>query len=116
MLDNLTREIVLYSLVPVVIIVIIDFIAYFVMRKKEENERFSFNYFIKVSLIIAISFVISLIGGYDIWLIGNYIRRGILSNNIWYVALIVFLWVALLTLLIWLYLKSLKEFKEEQEA
>ena len=93
MFDNLTKEIIYLSLIPVVIILLIDLIAFLFKKKKDDN--FKFNYFIKVSLIIANAIVLPLIGGYTIWVILSYIKRGILLKNIWYVALIVFLWMIL---------------------
>lgn len=110
MFDNLTKEIILLSMVPVILIILIDLIVFIVTRKKKNNFRF--NYFIKVSLIIAIAFVLPLIGGYTIWVISNFISRSILSKNIWYTGLLIFLWACLIVLLLWVYLKSLREFNE----
>ena len=110
MFDNLTKEIILLSMVPVILIILIDLIVFIVARKKKNNFRF--NYFIKVSLIIAIAFVLPLIGGYTIWVISNFISRSILSKNIWYTGLLIFLWACLIVLLLWVYLKSLREFNE----
>ncbi len=113
MFDNLTKEIILLSVIPVAIILIVDFIA--LILKRKDNEKFKYNYFIKVSLIIAIAFVLPLIGGYDIWLIISYKERDILTENIWYIGLIIFLWLMLLILLIWTYLKTMKEIKEDNK-
>ena len=110
MFDNLTKEIILLSMVPVILIILIDLIVFIVARKKKNNFRF--NYFIKVSLIIAIAFVLPLIGGYTIWVISNFVSRSILSKNIWYTGLLIFLWACLIVLLLWVYLKSLREFNE----
>ncbi len=113
MFDNLTKEIIYLSVIPVILIILVDIIVFIMKRRKEDH--FKFNYFIKVSLIIAIAIVLPLIGGYDIWLILSYLERGILENNIGYVALIIFLWIALLILLIWIYLKTVKEIKEDTD-
>ena len=113
MFNNLTKEIIYLSIVPVVVIVLIDLIAFFIMRKKEKSFRF--NYLIKISLLIANSFVLPLIGGYSLWIILKYINEGILANNIMYVALLVLLWVILLTLFIWIYMKTNRELNEDEE-
>jgi len=110
--ENLTREIILLSVIPVALIVLIDLIV-LIIRKREKNN-FKFNYFVKVSLIIASAIVLPLIGGYTIWVILSYIERGILSKNIWYVSLIIFLWICLFVLLIWVYLKTIRELKEDE--
>lgn len=113
MFNNLTKEIIYLSMIPVVVIVVIDLIAFLIMRKKEKSYRF--NYLIKISLLIANSFVLPLIGGYTIWIIMRYYSKGILMNNILYIALLVFLWVVLLTLFIWIYMKTNRELIEDEE-
>ena len=113
MFSNLTKEIILYSVIPVIVIILIDLIALLVMQKKEKKYRF--NYFIKVSLIVANAIVLPLIGGYDIWIIESYLKKGIIESNIWYIALIIFLWICLFVLLIWVYLKSIREIKEDEQ-
>ena len=113
MLGNLTTEIILLSLVPVVIIGIIDLVAFFVMKKKYRNYRF--NYFFKLSSIIAISFVLPLIAGYTIWIFTTFNKRSILGNNIPYLLLIVFLWIFLLVLLAILYKKTMANANEDEK-
>ena len=107
MFNDLTKEIIYLSMIPVAIIVLIDLIAFFVMRKKEKSFRF--NYLIKISLMIANSFVLPLIGGYSLWIILKYVNEGVLINNMMYVSLLIFLWIVLLTLFIWIYMKTNKE-------
>ena len=113
MFNNLTKEIICLSMIPVIIIVVIDLIAFLVMRKKEKSYRF--NYLIKISLLIANAFVLPLIGGYTIWIIMKFNSEGVLLNNILYVALLVFLWIVLLTLFIWVYMKTTRELNEDRE-
>ena len=112
MFENLTTEIILLSLVPVVIIGIIDLIAFLIMKKKYRNYRF--NYFFKLSSIIAISFVLPLIAGYTIWVITAFKERSLLGSNILYLLLIIFLWILLFILLVILYKKT-KENADEDE-
>ncbi len=113
MFNNLTKEIIYLSMVPVIVIVLIDLIAFFIMRKKDKS--FKFNYLIKISLLIADAFVLPLIGGYTIWIILRYQDEGTLINHFLYIALLIFLWVVLLTLFIWVYLKTNREVKEDEK-
>ena len=113
MFDNLTREIILFSVIPVVLVVLIDLIAFIIMRKRE--KKFRFNYFIKVSLIIANAFVLPLIGGYTIWVILGMAESKTIGDNLWYIALLIFLWIILFVLLIWVYLKAIRELKTDEE-
>ena len=113
MFENLTTEIILLSLVPVVIIGIIDLVAFLIMKKKYRNYRF--NYFFKLSSIIAISFVLPLIAGYTIWVVEKFIDKGIVGSNILYLILIFFLWILLFILLIALYRKTIKNANEDEK-
>ena len=113
MFNNLTEEIIYLSMVPVIVIVLIDVIAFIIMRKKDKSFRF--NYLIKISLLIADAFVLPLIGGYTIWIISRYADEGTVVNNFLYIALLIFLWVVLLTLFIWIYLKTNRELKEDEQ-
>ena len=113
MFENLTREIILFSVIPVVLIILVDLIAFLIIRKKKEHIRF--NYFLKISMIIANAFVLPLIGGYTIWVIQGFINRNILGNNLWYAALLIFLWIALFILLLWVYWKTIRELRYDDE-
>ena len=104
MFDNLTTEIILLAVVPVVIIGIIDLIAFFIIKRKYRNYRF--NYFFKLSSIIAISFVLPLIAGYTIWVITTFQKRSLLGSHLLYLLLIIFLWIFLFILLAVLYKKT----------
>ncbi len=113
MFKNLTTEIIILSVVPVVIIGIIDLVAFLIMKKKYRNYRF--NYFFKLSSIIAISFVLPLIAGYTIWVVEKFIDKGIVGSNILYLILIFFLWILLFILLIALYRKTIKNANEDEK-
>ncbi len=112
MFNNLTKEIIALAVIPVIVILIVDLIFVLVFRNK--NESFRYNYLIKISLIIAIAIVLPLITGYTIWVIESFTNRGILMDNMWYIILIIFLTLALLVLLIWIYLKSLRNLIYEE--
>lgn len=114
MFKNLPTEVLLFSMLPVIIIIFADLIAFLVTLKKEKG--FQFNYFIKISLLVANAFVLPLIGGYTIWIFTKYIDEGILLDNILYVSLLVFLWLCLFVLLIWVYMKSRRELREDEQS
>lgn len=113
MFNNLPKEIIWFSMIPVIIILVIDLIAFLLIRKKDKGFRF--NYLIKISLLVANSFVLPLIGGYTIWIILKFINEGILLDKILYVALLIFLWITLLVLFIWVYMKARRELKEDEQ-
>ncbi len=113
MFDNLPKEVILFSMIPVIVIVVVDLIAFLFMIKKEKG--FKFNYFIKISLLVANAFVLPLIGGYTIWTILKFINKGVLENNILYVALLIFLWIVLFILFIWVYMKARRELKSDEQ-
>lgn len=114
MFDNLTKEIIFLSVVPVAVILLADLIAFIFLRSKE-NQKFRFNYFIKISIILAISFVLPLIIGYTLWVIVSFSAKKILYDNIMYIALLIFLSLCLFVLLIWIYLKSIKYMNSHNE-
>lgn len=113
MFNNIPKEIIWLSMFPVVLILLIDLISLLIMRKKDKN--FKFNYLIKISLLIANAFVLPLIGGYTIWIILKFINDGTLANNILYTALLIFLWIILLVLFIWVYMKARRELNEDEQ-
>ena len=113
MFENLTKEIILLSLVPVVIIGIANLVAFFVIKRKYRNYRF--NYFFKLSSIIAMSFVLPLIAGYTVWVFKIFSQKGIIGSNIPYLILIVFLWVFLFLLLAFLYKKTKNNALEDEK-
>ena len=110
MIKNMPKEILYYCVIPVVVIVFIDLLLLLLMRKKEDN-RFGFGNLIRISLILIIAIVLPLIIGYDIWTINYFLEKQILFKHVGYVALIVFLAVFLVILIIWTFLKSLRNLK-----
>lgn len=116
MFKNLPKEIIFYSMIPFILIVLFDIILFFVIHKKEnENEtkeedikkNFNYHYLMKLSMMIGIAFVLPLICGYTWWVIESFLRREIFFDNFAYIVLIIFLSLCLLTLIIWIYLKAL---------
>ena len=108
MFSNLSKEIILYSMIPVAIIVLIDLILFVLIQKKNETQKLRFSYLIEISIILAISIVIPLITGYTIWVIESFWKREILFSSFMYVALLIFLSMCMLILIIWTYLKLLR--------
>lgn len=114
MLDNLPKEIIYYSVIPVCIIVIIDILLFIFLKKKEDNA-FRFNYLIEISLILAISLVLPVIIGYTIWIIKTFMDKEIFDTNLLYIALLIFLCIALTVVIIWIYMKTLKNLSIEDD-
>ena len=98
MFDNLTREVIYYSLIPVVVLALIDLLL--VLIKKKDKDKYKFNYIIKIILMIIDSVVLSLLIGYSVWATIRFIQNGTISSNIIYVIIFVILIIALLLLLI----------------
>ena len=113
MFDNLTKEIIYYSLIPVFILALIALILLF-MKKKDKN-KYKFNYMIKTILMIIDSMVLSLLVGYSVWATERYIRNGTLSANILYVILFIVLIGALAFLLFITCYKLYKSFNYRDE-
>ena len=113
MFSNLPMEIIYYSAIPVGVIVIIDFLMLIFLRKK--NRPFRLHYLIEISLIIMIGLVLPVIIGYTVWIINTFLSHEILENNILYVALLIFLCLIMFILLIWVYLKALKNLSINDE-
>ena len=97
MFDNLTKEIIYYSLIPVVVLFMIALILLII--KKKENNSYKFNYLIKIILMIVDRAVLAWIIGYSTWATGRFIKMGTLSSNIIYVLIFVVLIIALTVLL-----------------
>ena len=125
MFRNLPKEIIFYSMIPFILIVLFDIILFFTIRKKEiDNEtkeedikkNFNYHYLMKLSMMIGIGFVLPLICGYTWWVIESFLRREIFFDNFAYIVLIIFLSLCLLTLIIWIYLKSLDLTKINEET
>ena len=124
MFRNLPKEIILYSMIPFILIVLFDIILFFTIRKKEKDsetreedikKNFNYHYLMKLSMMIGIGFVLPLICGYTWWVIESFLAREIFFDNFAYIVLIIFLCVSLLTLIIWIYLKALDLTKTNDE-
>lgn len=98
MFDNLTKEIIYYSLIPVTILFISALV--FLIIKKRENNSYKFNYLIKIILMLIDSAVLALIIGYSTWATARFIKMGTLASNIIYVLIFIVLIVALTVLLV----------------
>ena len=98
MFDNLTKEIIYYSLIPVAILSLICLILLFI--KKRSDNSYKYNYLIKILLMLIDSMVLSLIIGYAVWVTGRFIRNGTFATNIIYVIIFLVLIIALTILLI----------------
>ena len=118
MFNNLTKEIIYYSLIPVAVLALICLIL-LIIRKKENNS-YKFNYVIKILLMLIDSIVLSLIIGYSIWATARFIRNGTLSSNIIYVIIFIILIFALAILLLFtcmkLYNNLSSNYIEEKET
>ena len=97
MFDNLAKEIIYYSLVPVWVLELICFIL--IVKKKKDKDDYKFNYMIKVILMIIDGMVLSLLIGYSVWTISKMVSNGVVFPNIIYIIILVLLIVALAVLL-----------------
>ena len=113
MLGNLTREIIYYSVIPVLIVLIIDLFL-LLFKKKTAVGTFNFSTLIKISLIVMIAFVLPLITGYMAWSVELFVSKGILLDKILFVILLLVLTITLFVLMIWTYVKSLHYFEDEE--
>ena len=110
MFDNLTREILYYSVIPFVIIAIIT--LFLLLKGKKEENRYKYNYFIKMLLYIIIALVLPLITGYSFWVYKYYVDEKV---TLFYMIVLGLLIVSLVTILIIITRKIYKSFKEEPE-
>ena len=99
MFDNLSMEIIYYSVIPVLVIALIALFALIYSKKKDKNQ-YKYSYIVKISSIIMISLVLPLIIGYTIWLTGRYINRGTLSSNLGFIIILAILSILLIILLV----------------
>ncbi len=111
MFNNLTKEIILYSLIPVAILAVINLFILFLSKSSDKNAH-RFNYLIKIGLLLIIGLVLPLILGYTIWIGKNYITSGTIASNIGYMILLGVLIVALMILLIVISTRLYKSFGE----
>ena len=99
MFDNLTKEIFIYSVIPVAIMVFIVLLLLFIGKKKD-NDYYKYNYAIKILLNLIIGLVLPLIIGYTIWVFLRFANRGIIMANIIYIVILLALIIALIFLFI----------------
>lgn len=105
MFDGFPKEIMFYSLIPVVVLLIVALLVTILMKKKKKIEKFRYNYIIELIFMIIVGIVLPLILGYTIWVIKSFWARQIFFDNIAYIILLIFLTLCLLTLIIWIYLR-----------
>lgn len=106
MLNGIIKEIIMYSIIPVIIIFLFDLVLLITLKKK--NNKTNVNYGLLAVIIIFISIILSLITGFIIWSIKFFWIKGQLFNNVTSIMLIVFLVFCLLTIIIWIHLKLLR--------
>lgn len=107
MFNNLTKDILYYSLTPFIITAIIVLIL-MIIGKKKDNNYYKYDYSIKVLLFIIIAIVLPLIIGYTAWVYERFISRGLVSSNIGYMILLGVLIISLIILLIITFIKLSK--------
>ncbi len=113
MLNNISKEIFYYSVIPVVIIAFIILLLLIIGKKKNDNY-YKYNYTIKVLLSLLIGCILSIMTGYTIWVYERLKDMGTISQNILYLALLVVLVFFLFLSLIILVVKLYRSFKEKE--
>lgn len=117
MFNNLTKEIVYYSLIPVTIIALIILFLIIIGKKKSDNY-YKYNYSIKVFLSILVAFILSIMIGYTIWVYERVINLGTIKGNILYMILLAIVVIALFISLVFILYKlyqSLNYSNEEEK-
>ena len=114
MFDNLTKEIIYYSLIPVAILAFVALIL-LVIRKRSDSY-YKYNYVIKTILLLIDGLVLSLLIGYSVWATMRFINNNTLSANLLYVIIFVVLNIALATLLIITCVKLYKSFNNPYDS
>ena len=112
MLENISKEIFYYSFIPVFLLAIIVIILLIIGRKKKDSYKY--NYIVKVSLFLLISFILPLMIGYTIWVFERVINLDILSSNILYLIVLVIIDAGLLSSLIIMAIKLYQGYKEKE--
>ena len=113
MFNNLTKEIIYYSLIPVAVLFLIGLII--LLIKKKSNNVYKYNYIIKVILMLIDSMVLSLIIGYSIWATLRFINNGTLASNIIHVIIFIVLIAMLIILLVTTCSKLFKSFNNKYD-
>ena len=107
MLNNISKEIFYYSFIPVFVLAIIISILLIIGKKKSDNY-YKYNYTIKISISLLISFILSLMIGYTVWVLLRLIELETLSQNILLVAVLFVIDLSLLLSLIIMFVKLYK--------
>lgn len=115
MLENISKEIFYYSVVPVAIISLIIIIL-LILGKKKSNNYYKFDYVIKILIAILIGFVLSIMTGYTVWVIMRLIDLETVSDNILNIALLIVIDMALLASLIIMFVKVYKSVDYNEES
>ena len=118
MFDNLTKEIIFYSLIPVVILALIGLVL--VVVKKKDEKKYKYDYLIKIILLLINGLVLPLLIGYSVWATKRFITNNTLGLNIGYVIIFTILIIALAVLLTLTTYKLYRSFsyhrKEEKKS
>lgn len=114
MLNNLSKEIFYYSVIPVAITAVI-ILGLLIFGKKKSDNYYKYNYGIKVFLSILIVFILSLMIGYTVWVYERVTNLNALSENILYMALLAVLVLSLFLSLVIIVYKLYKSFKEKND-
>lgn len=114
MFNNLTKEIIVYSLIPVVILALINLVI-FILSKLAKRKFYRYNYLIKTGLLLIIGLVLPLITGYGLWIYNHFNTSGTLSSNVGYMILLCVLVIMLIVLLLTISIKLYKSFNDNQK-
>ena len=114
MLENISKEIFYYSFIPVFIMAITITVLLIIGKKKNDNY-YKYNYAIKILIAILITFILSLMIGYTIWVYERVIIYDAVSESILYMVLLAVIDISLLLSLIIMFVKLYKSFKEKNK-
>ncbi len=99
MFNNLTKEVILYSLIPAFIVALISLVLIIISKKNSKNF-YKYDYIIKVLIIIIVGLVLPVITGYSVWVYERLSSLNTISSSILYLVLLASLIIALVSLLI----------------
>ena len=98
MFDNLTKEIIYYSLIPATVLALITLL--FLIIKKKKKLYYKYNYIIKTLILLIDGIVLSIIIGYSVWATARFINNNSLSSNVIYVLIFLLLIISLISIFI----------------
>lgn len=110
MFDNLTREILYYSVIPFVIIAIIILIL--LLKGKKESNLYKYDYFIKILLFAVIALLLPLVIGYTGWVYSYYVAEKV---TLFYMIVLLLLIISLIVILIVIIRKLLGGINKEEQ-